>query len=198
MKTNWLIIKHLCLLILLLSCARENPVAEESTPQGGSLYTFKAVIGESVKTDVDADGKVSWSAGDQIAVWDEKSSSYCTFTSEAGDGVFSFTGESGQEYTFTSAVYPVSMAKAPGTVTLPGTYTLEEAQSGSLYPMVATVGDAETPLQFRHAGALLKYPMYGIPESASSLEISSAETTLSGDFTLEGAVFDDGWASGEG
>jgi len=199
MKTSWLIIRMLCLSLLVLSCAREVPAGEEAEQGGkGRLYTFKAVIGEAVKTSVAEDGKVSWSEGDQIAVWDEVSSTYCTFTSEAGDGVFSFTGEPGKEYCFTSAVYPVSMAKAPGTVTLPAAYTMEEALSGSLYPMVAEVDDTAETLQFMHVGALLKYTVFGIPESATSLELSSAETTLSGDFALEGAGFDDGWATGEG
>lgn len=199
MKTSRLIIRMLCLAILLLSCSREAPAGKEPQQGGrGRLYTLKAVIGEVVKTSVTEGGKVSWSEGDRIAVWDEKSGSYCTFISEAGDGVFSFTGEPGQEYTFTSAVYPVPMAKTPGTITLPNSYTLEDALSGSLYPMVAQVEDPAATLQFKHVGALLKYTMYGIPESATSLEISSAETTLSGDFALEGSGFDDGWASGEG
>lgn len=198
MKGNHLIISLLLTAAAALSCSREASVSVDPAEQQGKVFTFRASLSETVKTAISDEGKVSWVEGDQIAIWDENSGSYCTFSSEKGDGVFSFTGEPGKEYSFTSAVYPVSMAKAPGTVTLPEAYTLEEASSGSLYPMIAEVGSAEDVIAFKQVGALLRYSVYGVPAGATSIVLSSAETTLSGDFAIGGAGLDDGWASGDG
>ena len=201
MKTNRLILKLLALSIpLVLSCcSREERTAENEIPEmSPTVYTFRAVIGDDVKTSVGETGAVSWTAGDQIAVWDGVGERFCTFTSEAGDGIFVFEGEPGVTYRFTQAVYPVSMAKDTQTVTLPSTYTLEEAASGSLYPMLAYVDAESDVLQFKHLGALLRYTVQGVPAEATALVLSSAETSLSGDFAIEPAGIGGGTVSADG
>ena len=200
MNTNRLILKLLFLTLpLALSCSREERAAENETPETAStVYTFRAVIGDAVKTSVSEAGAVTWAAGDQIAVWDETGQRFCTFTSEAGDGLFTYEGEPGVSYSFTQAIYPVSMVKDLRTVTLPDTYSLEEATSGNLYPMLAYVDEDSDVLSFKHLGALLRYTVVGVPAEATSLVLSSAETTLSGDFAIEASGVAGGTVSADG
>ncbi len=198
MRVKLLNLRYLFLAIpLFAACAREDDACREDVREG-TVYTFRAVVDGDVKTTIQEDGTVSWKAGDQIAIWDEKGGSFCTFESVEGDGYFSFVGEPGTDYSFTRAFYPASMAKGSNVITLPSEYSIEEAESGSFHPMAGVVGQKEETVTFRQLGAVLKMSVLGMPEGVQELVLSSAQTTLSGDFTLEGSGLDDGWVTGDG
>ena len=140
MKTFHRILLPLALVLVFPGCAKELQKGEAGTRgKGGVIYTFTAGDAPGLKTSVSAEGKVSWSAGDRIAVWDSRSQAYCTFTSESGNGIFSFEGTEGVEYAFTEAVCPASVASAPGKVVLPAVLSEDEASRGAVAPMTATV-----------------------------------------------------------
>ena len=147
---------------MFFSCAREEQSLREELREG-IVYTFRAVLDEDMKTAVQDDGTVSWKAGDQIAIWDEKSGSFCTFESVEGDGYFSFVGEPGTDYSFTRAFYPASMAKSADVITLPSAYSISEAESGSFHPMAGDVIQKEETISFKQLGALLKFSVLGMP-----------------------------------
>lgn len=182
---------------MFFSCAREEQSLREELREG-IVYTFRAVLDEDMKTAVQDDGTVSWKAGDQIAIWDEKSGSFCTFESVEGDGYFSFVGEPGTDYSFTRAFYPASMAKSADVITLPSAYSISEAESGSFHPMAGDVIQKEETISFKQLGALLKFSVLGMPDGVREIVLSSSQTSLSGDFSLEGSGFDDGWVTADG
>lgn len=179
-----LIIKLFPLLLLLAGCAREEA---ESGKRTGSpaVYSFRADMeAGSLKASVSDEGICNWSVNDEIAVFDALSGTFCTFSNgEKGGAEFSFTAEPEREYNFTHAFYPASLAKAEYSVSLPAEYSLDLARSASTFPMLGVI-EGEN-LHFRHLGAYLKYTLIGIPETADSIVLSSAEVSLWGDYDLD-------------
>lgn len=171
---------------MLVSCARESNPTEVITPKEPVTYSFRAVMESGAKASVAEDGTASWTVGDQIAVYDSVSESFCTFTSEQGDGTFTFTGTPGADYVFTHAYYPASIAKSSSAVTLPSEISLADALAGGNFPMMGTREEGNV-LSFKHLGALLKYTLVGIPETADALELSASGVSLSGDFAVADA-----------
>ena len=167
----------------------------ETLPEA-PYFSFRAVMGDETKATMSDSGKGSWEAGDQIAVFDTESNKFCTFTSEKGDGVFTFEGEPGVTYTFTRAYYPASIVKNAETITLKDSYTMAELESAKLFPMMAKeFGETMT---FYHLGALTRLSFTSLPANTSTLSISSAEVSLSGDFTPEESALDNGQTEAEG
>ena len=192
------IVKTLCavtlVMALAIACARENTPSGDSG--SGKVYSFSASLETGARASVESDGKCSWDPGDKIAVWDAQSGRYCTFTSENGDGEFCFTGEPGVQYSFTQAVFPLSAAKAPGTLTLAAEYTLDDAVAANTMVMQADIEGDE--INFRHAAALLRYHLESLPPAADHIEFYSAQVGLSGDFSVKSHTIDDGRVHAEG
>lgn len=199
MKTFHRILLPLALVLVFPGCAKELQKGEAGTRgKAGVIYTFTAGDAPGLKTSVSAEGKVSWSAGDRIAVWDSRSQAYCTFTSESGNGIFSFEGTEGVEYAFTEAVCPASVASAPGKAVLPAVLSEDEASRGAVVPMTATVEEGAKTLSFTHLGAILQLDIRSIPAEATSVVISSKGTALSGEFPIKDGTLEGGLAQGEG
>lgn len=186
-----------CLTILstlvLTSCKKGG-----DTPETDRTITLQAVFAEQpVRVDLSDAGVLTWSAGDQIAVWDAVSSEYKTFTNRGEGGAsvtFSFTGEPGVDYEFSRAVYPASIVKESGrfdsALTLPAEYSLEEASELTVFPLIASVQDDE--LHFKHLGAAIDISVEGIPEAARTLVLSSSQVSLSGDFSITDRPLEEG------
>lgn len=197
--------------VSMVACKKEAEPAGQSTvlPSGTAEYSFKAVLGEPVsvtaKATMDDEGKTTWQAGDEIAVWDQVSGRFVTFTNTSGEGgtaVFTFRADEGTEYDFTRAVYPASVAKAYDGVTLPSEYTLEQASSQSVIPLTGYVeadGEEGMLIRFKHLAAMMRFTLEGLPTAARTLEISSPTVSLSGSYALSGNGINDGKteASGE-
>lgn len=183
------------LAFLFSACKREEAARPVETE--GAVFTLKANFAESgAKAEVGSDGSCSWQAGDKMAVYDAIGGSFCEFTTEAGDGVFTFTGAPGVSYDFTRAYYPADFASGAQTITLPASYSVEEVQTTSAFPVTGAVDNGSVTL--RHLAALLKYTIKGIPATATGIELSSPTVSLSGDFPVEGSSLDDGWVSADG
>ena len=183
------------LAFLFSACTRE----EEGRPgeTEGTVFTLKASFAEAgAKAEVGSDGSCSWQAGDKIAVYDAVGGNFCEFTTEAGDGVFTFTGAPGASYDFTHAYYPSSFAGGAMEITLPGSYSVEDIQTTSAFPMTGNVEEGN--IRLCHLAALLKYNLKGIPATATSIELSSPTVSLSGSFPVEGSSLNDGWISADG
>ena len=183
------------LAFLFSSCTRE----EEGRPGDteGTVFTLKASFAEAgAKAEVGSDGSCYWQAGDKIAVYDAVGGNFCEFTTEAGDGVFTFTGAPGASYDFTHAYYPASFASGARAITLPDSYSVEDVQTTSAFPVTGNVDNGS--IKLCHLTALLKYTIKGIPATASSIELSSPTVSLSGNFPVEGSSLDDGWVSADG
>ena len=174
--------------LVIASCVWEQGPAPEE--KGENHFAFTASLGDVTKATISDEGKAAWSAGDRIAVYDALGGTFCTFTSEAGDGHFYFTGEPGKKYDFTSARYPADVVLSTTAVALPAAYTENEAQAGTVFPMKAEAHDGH--LSFHHLGALLKIVLRNVPDEARTLLVQSPTVSLSGEFTLEPSGLEDG------
>ena len=192
-------------------CAKEpaNPETEKvndsedaQVPQTELVsYSFSATLEAPVSDDpvegkasISDAGVFSWSAGDEIAVWNAAESAFVTFTCNAGDGVFTASATPGAE--FTKAYYPASVAVAgnPDQVNLASSYSLAESTSGKFFPMVATVSGSN--LAFTHLGSLLKFTINDVPADATSLTLTSATAVLSGNFAVQSGQINAGSGAG--
>lgn len=175
---------------------KEEKLQEPPQQQERQVYAFRAVMGDVPKATISDGGKAGWSIGDQIAVYDAGSGTFCIFTTEAGDGNFTFTGEPGVAYSFTRAVYPASMAASSSTVRLPGSYESAQLEEATLFPMLAS--EYGETLYFYHLGALAKLSFTSLPAGAQTMVISSPDVALSGEFVMEEGTLDNGRVEAEG
>ncbi len=173
---------------LLFSCVSEK---ENPRPQAqGKIYTLTASIGEKTRAFIDGEGDFSWESGDEIKVLDSRSGELLTFVCEDGDGVFSFTGEPGREYTFTKAWYPASMVSSADVVTFPASWDYADVSEPHNFPMAATVEEGH--MSFYHLGGILKLTVNEVPADASALILSSPDVSLSGNLSVTALGLDDG------
>ncbi|MBR4809859.1 MAG: hypothetical protein IK031_06240 [Bacteroidales bacterium] len=175
--------KYLLLLASLAAAAgcslkpEDTPVQEETV----TYSIFATGPSVDVKATISDAGKFSWSAGDEIAVYNSATGSFVTFRSAAGDG--NFTAEAAPGAVFTTAYYPASVAvpSDPGKVKLPTSYTQAEAAAGKTFPMMATVDGGA--LSFKHLASLLKITVNDVPAEATSITVSS-DKALGGTFAI--------------
>ena len=185
-------------LLLPLSCQRETDSPEENNvPKKKVTYMLTGILSERTKAFIADDGKFSWTVEDQVKVLEANSGELFTFTctkiDEQGNGVFTFEGEEGADYSFTKAWYPASMASldedGEAVITLPGTWTAAEASESKNFPMAAVV--SENQMNFFHLGGLLKLTINEVPKNATSIILSS-DVAVNGDFSIEEIGLNDG------
>lgn len=185
--------RHYCYIMiffsfLFASCAKEEK--ENPIPKEGVVYTLTGVLSDRTKALISDEGAFSWAAGDAVSVLDAISNEICTFSSEAGDGNFTFTGEPGRDYNFTKAWYPASMASQPEVISYPAMWNYEDICQARNFPMAATVSDGV--MCFYHLGGLLKLTINEVPIDATALQLSSDDVSLSGEFGITSLGLDDG------
>ena len=172
-----------------VSCNKENPVTETpdtSAPEGMQLVTITASIeGAETKTSYDADGKFSWTKGDQISVMGTGYGFY-TLTATSDGPTTTFTGyipegvELRQE-----AFYPAD----PGTNRTDGSYYFNIPQ----YKDLSASGSADLPMgaysgtekyEFKHitGAALLTFTNFPADVETAEISIVNARLKLTGTF----------------
>lgn len=88
---------------VITACEKELVETEPAVEKAPYVYSVKATISSDAetRTDYDASGKFSWSAGDQISVLfnDGETNKFFTLTTEAGGETATFTGTIDAGYT---------------------------------------------------------------------------------------------------
>ena len=173
--------------LILASCAKD------SLPKGGDemlrTETLTARI-VNTKVDVNAAGKFSWTAGDEIAVH-RTVNGYETATL-TGDGAFNVhlsDGEARDGY----AVYPASIATdaAALTVNLPATYTIPKTGMAdySPLPMIAVNDPASDDLLFHHLGGIIRLVLDKVPYETQKIVVNLGKK-VTGDFVVDNPTSD--------
>ena len=171
-----------------VSCNKENPIEtpDTSAPAGMKQVTITASIeGAETKTSYDADGKFSWTKGDQISVMGTGYGFY-TLTATSDGPTTTFTGyipegvELRQE-----AFYPAD----PGTNRTDGSYYFNIPQ----YKDLSASGSADLPMgaysgtekyEFKHitGAALLTFTNFPADVKTAEISIVNARLKLTGTF----------------
>lgn len=177
-----------CLLLAALAC--ENPALQRD---GLVEWTFLA---PATKASIDGKGAFSWNSGDAIAVWNSTGSGFVSFSTE-GNGIF--TAQAPADALFTgTAFFPASSANAVNSVSLPGSYSIQQLSQGAGIHMVATVTNDSNCLEFKHLTAYLTIQVPAAPAAMNSIVIESAGHSLSGVFEVNddnGIIVNDGTAT---
>ena len=174
-------------ILIVLSVLALSSCAKELTRSLKDVHseTLKARI-VNTKVNVDNLGKLSWTAGDKIAVH-RSVNGYETATLSA-DGSFSIhlsDGEVRDGY----AVYPADVLSdaASLTINLPAAYSIAKTGMGdySPLPMVAVNDPASDELYFRHLGGILRLVFPSIPYETQEI-IITLDKKITGSFPVEG------------
>jgi len=188
--------KYLLFLFLLcaLSCQREA-----LEPDFELVEAQVEQLSPQSKADITDAGTFTWNGSDRIAVYyvsgSPVSAHYYTATLETGSG-FVTAGfklpKNGERDGF--AIYPDYLAQDdfPGLggsvlgMRLPEEYSLDTSaptSENSPVPMVA-VNTAGQKLEFKHAGALLRIKLSGVPDGTKYLVVST-NRNITGPFTVD-------------
>ena len=86
---------------VITACEKERVVTESPVEKTSYVYSVKATISSETRTDYDADGKFSWTAGDQISVLfnDGENNKFFTLTAKAAGATTTFSGSIDAGYT---------------------------------------------------------------------------------------------------
>lgn len=172
-------------LLVLFSCGKQSIEETAVVSDSDELVTWSFSTA-SVKAGITDAGAFSWTAGDQIAIWDNTTEENVTFMSKTAKGVFTATAPRSSE--FVSAVYPAAWASGASSVVLPSSYTAAEAEAGQLFPMYAKVNEGTNALEFKHLGALLRFSVTGLKEGLDKIRILSPDGGICGTFTFDSSV----------
>ena len=144
MKKTMLFSSALVALAMLASCQKEEFIETPATATG--VTEFTATI-ESTKTTIATDGKVTWTAGDEITVTDAaEPANTAIYVAQASGASTTFSLKSGEAVT-----------TAPYTATYGDYLNQVYSPTGANCPLEATTADAgSTTLHFSSPYAVLK------------------------------------------
>lgn len=152
----------LAALAFVASCTKENTSFEEGDLSESGVTQFTAVIDETVKTSLSA-GAVSWTAGDEISVFDENGTNF-KFTASASGATATFTKTSSGELQGTTfyAVYPYNAdASIEGgviTTSTASSYTVEDEGTFTSCKSALMIAKTTTgELRFKNMSSLFKF-----------------------------------------
>ncbi|MBO4671749.1 MAG: hypothetical protein J5640_07930 [Bacteroidales bacterium] len=173
-------------------CSRQ-PGIDNPAEEGVRQLVFRAhapSAGET-KVSVARSGKVSWSEGDEIAVYNASGQKFkATLTDGAGTsaGTFTCSGFSGEAGAV--AVYPFDLAgDAPGSISIPWRTERTDAIPAimaSFFSMDASGKPQD--LHFVHLAPVVDITLHDIPAYARALVLQAEGKRISGDFSFDTAT----------
>lgn len=173
----------------------ENTDVTENNEGGTYTYTVKASASDVTKTDYDASGNFSWSAGDAISVLfhNGDENRFYTLTTATGNGVFS--GEIDNGYTIGAsdgsesdlkiwALFPASASHSYTAGENPSFYVQPEVDFTTSHfsaniPMYA-LNTVEGDLAFTNLASTYKFTLNGIKDGVSKVEFTVYNQTTYG------------------
>lgn len=190
MKTN---MRNIVLMLagfslLLVACNKESISVD--TPKAARIETLTVQTESETKVNVNAVGALSWTSGDEIAVWkgtDASTGSYISCEVE-GESV-SVPLEAG-ESRYNYAIYPstdkvdANYSAASLQVALPGAYDITGKDGVySPVPMIALQTETET-LTFKTLTGLLRLNVIGVPNTTTTLTVNIGDNKIVGTYNV--------------
>ncbi|MBO4742704.1 MAG: hypothetical protein J5533_03620 [Bacteroidales bacterium] len=171
--------------LLAAGCGKE-PIEINTDGQERYELTLIAHLPES-KVSVSGEGKVTWTSGDAIALYNNAGQKFeATLSGGAGtnDGTFtcgSFSGEPGL------AVYPSSLAgSTPGIVVLPWKSERTDEVPALMASTVSSVSSGvPSELYFRHIAPVVDITLHDVPAYARALVLHASGGRICGEFFFD-------------
>jgi len=160
--------------LLMTNCSQDEPLTQSK----GGTNTLTATIEGASRSSVTDGGVFSWDEGDAIAVGNAEGG----FTKFVyGEGAFT---ASTSIVPTGYAIYPYNDAytacdESLPTITLPAEY----AYGSTNAPMLATIGENATSLEFKHLAGLMRFRVKNIPGTATSFTLTAEGKDITGEFT---------------
>lgn len=173
--------------IALASCTENNldDVKPEEPSNGGTVLT--AVIGADTKTTIgEKSGKeysILWTAGDKINVNGEQSSEAVIEAADAKSAKYSFAKELTAPF---SAVYPSSVYKSEGVVTIPSSQSYKAGTFDPSSALLCAYSGSDASLTFHHLMAYLKLSFGNTAGNTALEKIMKVEVKSNGGEPMSG------------
>ena len=182
---------------VITACEKERVITESPVEKTSYVYSVKATISSETRTDYDASGKFSWTAGDQISVLfnDGKANRFFTLTTEAGGETATFTGTIETGYTIGAtdgtdddakiwALYPASENHAYTEGANPTFYVQPEVdftETGfsANIPMYDQL-TAEDAFSFKNLASTYKFTVKDLDSSIKKVKLTVTNQTTYG------------------
>ncbi len=190
MKTN---MRNIVLMLagfslLLVACNKESISVD--TPKAARIETLTVQTESETKVNVNAVGALSWTSGDEIAVWKGTDASTGSYIScEVEGGSVSVPLEAGQSR-YNYAIYPATdkvdanYSAASLQVALPGAYDITGKDGVySPVPMIALQTEEET-LTFKTLTGLLRLNVIGVPNTTTTLTVNIGDNKIVGTYNV--------------
>ena len=168
------------------SCTRVTD-PEVLPPAGDRILTVSASL-TGTRFSVDQ-GKVAWSEGDAIAVYNTAGSRFELVLSEgAGSGFGKFSGSFSGTLDSRFAVHPAAFAgSSPGIVSIPCFVGQSDSVPAVMNSELEVSGTEVSALHFHHLMAIIEFTLRDLPACAQAFKLNSASgTQVSGDFAING------------
>lgn len=177
------------LLVMVLAaaaCQREAVIAEKPVDEYTLVLNAYTPEPEG-KVAVATSGKATWTAGDEIAVYNSAGQKFrATLTGGAGTSFGSFTCTAFSGNPGTTAVYPYAMAgAAPGSVTIPFIQERSDAVPALMASSFEMSGSEPANLYFKHIAPVIDLTLRDIPAYARAVVLNASGRRISGDFNFD-------------
>ena len=173
--------------VALASCTENNldAVKPEEPSNGGTVLT--AVIGADTKTTIgEKSGKeytILWTAGDKINVNGEESSEAVIEAADAKSAKYSFAKVLTAPF---SAVYPSSVYKSEGVVTIPSSQSYKAGTFDPSSALLCAYSGSDASLTFHHLMAYLKLSFGNTAGNTALEKITKVEVKSNGGEPMSG------------
>lgn len=173
----------------VLACKKENLNSNLDAVTGRTVTISAQLPEDATKIAVAGDGKVTWTANDEIAVYNTAGAKFkFTVTGGAGTNYASFTCTSFEGEIGNVAAYPYDLAgDEPGKITIPAYMPLSAEPRPVMASKVTPVeGNLEAgSVSFKHIMGMVEFSLQDIPSYACALKIWCDGAKIQGDFEFD-------------
>ena len=178
-------------LLILATACRMEPAGIESPASTARTLVLTAYTPEAhgTKVAVATSGKVTWTAGDEIALYNSSGQKFrATLTAGEGTSQGTFTCTSFSGTPGSMAVYPYALAgDTPGTVTIPHIQERSDAVPALMASTFSMDGSQTASLYFKHIAPVIDITLHDTPAYARAMALNAGGLRISGSFSFDAA-----------
>ena len=174
----------ICMVLAVVSCTRTT--GPEALPPGDVRILTVGASLPGTRFSVDR-GKVAWSEGDAIAVYNTAGARFELVLSEgAGSSFGRFSGSFSGTLDTRFAIHPAAFAGSnPGILTIPPCIGRSDNVPTVMASELEVSGSEVNALRFHHLMAVMEFTLRDLPACAQAFRLVSASgTQISGDFAV--------------
>ncbi len=178
--------------LALAACSVEPVQVEVQAEEQVHTLELKAYVPDApaAKVSVAPTGKVTWSSGDEIALYNSAGKKFrATLSSGAGTSEGTFTCSNFSGSAGAVAVYPYELAgDEPGTVVLAWRSARSDAVPALMASHFSSSGSNPAELYFRHIAPVIDITLHDIPAYACAMVVVAGDKRICGTLAFDAAT----------